>query len=162
MPQLTKPNRTRDPRRLDPSAPSTSPRGVAAANHRDSQTRYRPSRQEGSSVAKQRAARRATQHARSEPAPRAKHQHPSRIARFFQGWTLEKTFTVCGIMTGLTLFAIFALDLALAWPLDKASPAADLTFLLSGIVLFLLSLNVASDQVNGRGRKPVRFSTPRS
>jgi hypothetical protein len=60
---------------------------------------------------------------------------------------LEKAFTLLGFAVAFFLVVIFGLDLATAWPLDRASVLFDTTSVLCGTILAYLSYDVLCDQL---------------
>ncbi|TWU43506.1 hypothetical protein Q31b_25470 [Novipirellula aureliae] len=82
----------------------------------------------------------------------------SQVSRFFRPFTLEKSFTLMGFVTGAVLVVLFATDLIFAWPLMRASTLFDVTFMLVGLLMLVSSFGVAKDQVRGR-RPPKRIGS---
>jgi hypothetical protein len=74
------------------------------------------------------------------------------LDRFFEGFGLEKFFTLFSFLTAATLLAFCALDLALAWPWMRISPLFDGTFLICAMILLWLSFDVFRDQAGGGPR----------
>jgi hypothetical protein len=61
-------------------------------------------------------------------------------------FTIEKAFTLLGVTVAALLIMLFSVDLVIAFPFQRASLACDVGFLVSGTLLFYLSIDVLSDQ----------------
>ncbi|WP_147868618.1 hypothetical protein [Stieleria maiorica] len=79
-------------------------------------------------------------------APRPRRGRPSRLVRFFRGFSVEKSFTVLSLLVASGLITICSLDILLAWPWKHASLLFDWTYLLAGFVLLGLTYDVFRDQ----------------
>jgi len=162
MPQLTRPTRSEYVRGRDSRSRPTDSTGRDPAYDRAGQARYRPSTRSASSRPVGATGRRVASRAATEEFTHPARRPASTTARFFQAWSIDKSFTLFALTTGVVLAVAFALDLVLGQPVNEATRLAEITLMLSGVVLVLLSLNVASDQVNGRGRFPTRFRPQRA
>jgi hypothetical protein len=63
----------------------------------------------------------------------------------FEGLSLVKTFTLFGFVVASLFMLVFGLDLALAWPFQRASVSYDIINVLCGAGLAYLSWNAWGD-----------------
>jgi hypothetical protein len=63
----------------------------------------------------------------------------------FEGFSLVKTFTLFGFVVASLFMLVFGLDLALAWPFQRASVSFDIINVLCGAALAYLSWNAWGD-----------------
>jgi hypothetical protein len=58
---------------------------------------------------------------------------------------MPKALTISGIVVASLILLLFGLDLAIAWPFQKASMAMDICFLICAGILGYLSWNTLRD-----------------
>lgn len=80
------------------------------------------------------------------PASQPARKHSS-VGVFFDSFNLVKCFTLFGFTVAATHVIIFGLDLAIAWPLQRASVLFDVNCIICGLLLACLSLGTFKDQV---------------
>lgn len=71
---------------------------------------------------------------------------------FFANWSLEKTFTLCGLLVAASLGLVFGLDLAIGWPFRHESASFGAALFVSSLGLAYMSYDVMRDQLRGRQR----------
>ncbi len=71
----------------------------------------------------------------------------SSVRLFLESFSLVKSFTLLGFFVAAMHVVVFGLDLALAWPLQRASVPFDAICVVCGLMLTYLSWDTFRDQV---------------
>jgi len=71
----------------------------------------------------------------------------STLEIFFESFSLVKGFTLFGFAVGALHVILFGLDLAIGWPLQRASVLYDINSVVCGLALACLSWDTFRDQV---------------
>ncbi len=71
----------------------------------------------------------------------------SSLGLFFGSFSFVKCFTLFGFVVAAVHIVLFGLDLAVAWPLQRASILYDINSVICGVALACLSWGVFRDQV---------------
>lgn len=86
------------------------------------------------------------------PSFEIKVRRPTALQQFLSSYSLERSFTVLGLVVAVFSISVFGVDLAWGWPFRHASSLFDITSVICGAGLAYLSWDVFWEQVRGLTR----------